>query len=183
MTTRQSDHKTTPISQVPLQRTRDYEVVRPFSLTAKNAKSPRLKRLNLLSPNSSFRKEPSPQADEFARLVIGAAIEVHQALGPGYLESVYEKALRVEFDVRGIPFENQLKVQVTYRDQVVGQGRVDFVIGGILPVEIKAVAGLLPVHQAQLISYLKMTNLQLGLLVNFNVPLLKHGIKRVIFNA
>jgi GxxExxY protein len=134
-----------------------------------------------ISPPS--RKEPSKEADDLARLVIGTAIEVHRILGPGYLENVYEKALRIEFESRKILFENQLKVQVAYKEQVIGQGRVDFLVSGILPVEIKAVSILLPVHQAQLISYLKMTGHQLGLLINFNVPLLKNGIKRVIFNS
>ncbi len=151
-------------------------------LTAKNAMTPRKK---VESPKMTFlsRKEPSQQADELARLVIGSAIEVHRILGPGYLENVYEKALRIEFESRNIPFENQLKVQVAYKDQLVGQGRIDYLVGGILPVEIKAVSALLPVHQAQLISYLKITGLQLGLLINFNVPLLILGIKRVIFNS
>ncbi len=128
-------------------------------------------------------KEPSKEVDDLARLVIGAAIEVHRILGPGYVESVYEKALCIEFDTRKILFQNQLKISVEYKEKPVGQGRLDFLVGKLLPVEIKAVSGLLPIHQAQLISYLKMTGLQLGLLINFNVPLLKLGIKRVIFNS
>ncbi|NOH03911.1 MAG: GxxExxY protein [Chloroflexi bacterium] len=136
------------------------------------------------TPRSTFppRKEPSQEVDDLARQVIGIALEVHRVLGPGYVENVYEKAMRIEFDSRKVPFENQLNVQVAYKGQLIGQGRIDFLVGRLLPVEIKAVGALLPVHQAQLISYLKMTNLQLGLLINFNVPLLKHGIKRVIFN-
>jgi GxxExxY protein len=129
------------------------------------------------------RSEPSKEVDDLAHKVIGIAIEVHRVLGPGYLENVYEKAMRIEFESQKILFENQLKVQVAYKGQLIGQGRIDFLIGSLLPVELKAVSALLPVHQAQLISYLKMTNLQLGLLINFNVPLLKHGIKRVIFNS
>lgn len=135
---------------------------------------------NIIQP---FRKEPSKEVDDLARLVIGAAIEVHRILGPGYVESVYEKALRIEFDERKILHENQLTINVEYKEKPVGRGRLDFLVGKKLPVEIKAVSGLLPIHQAQLISYLKMTGLQLGLLINFNVPLLKLGIKRVIFNA
>ncbi|MDO8754383.1 MAG: GxxExxY protein [Anaerolineales bacterium] len=130
-----------------------------------------------------LRKEPSKEVDDLARLVIGAAIEVHRILGPGYVESVYEKALCIEFDARKVLFQNQLKINVEYKEKPVGQGRLDFLVGKLLPVEIKAVSGLLPIHQAQLISYLKMTGLQLGLLINFNVPLLKLGIKRVIFNS
>ena len=94
------------------------------------------------------RKEPSQEADDLARLVIGAAIEVHRILGPGYVESVYEKALRIEFDARKILFQNQLKINVEYKAIPVGQGRLDFLVGKILPVEIKAVSGLLPIHQA-----------------------------------
>ena len=131
----------------------------------------------------TFRKEPSKEVDELARLVIGAAIEVHRILGPGYIERVYEKALRIEFDEQKIFHENQLSVNVEYKEKPVGSGRLDFLVAKTLPVEIKAVSGLLPTHQAQLISYLKMTGLQLGLLINFNVPLLKLGIKRVIFNT
>lgn len=152
-----------------------------FVLTAKNAMTPRKDGSTKMDHLS--RKEPSQQADELARLVIGSAIEVHRILGPGYLENVYEKSLRIKLESKNIPFENQLKVQVAYKDQLVGQGRIDFLVGGILPVEIKAVSALLPVHQAQLISYLKITGLQLGLLINFNTALLKHGIKRVIFNS
>ena len=130
-----------------------------------------------------LRKEPGKEVDDLARIVIGAAIEVHRILGPGYVESVYEKALRIEFDARNVLFQNQLKINVEYKEKPVGQGRLDFLVGKLLPVEIKTVSGLLPIHQAQLISYLKMTGLQLGLLINFNVPLLKLGIKRVIFNS
>jgi GxxExxY protein len=139
-------------------------------------------KMEILQPNSS-RKEPSKEVDDLAHRVIGIALEVHRVLGPGYLENVYERAMRIEFESRRILFENQLKVQVSYKRQQVGQGRIDFLVENILPVEIKAVSALLPIHQAQLISYLKMTDLQLGLLINFNVPLLKHGIKRVIFNS
>lgn len=137
------------------------------------------------TPRSIFpsRKEPSKEADDLAHLVIGIALEVHRVLGPGYLENVYEKAMRIEFEARRVFYENQLKIQVTYKNQNIGQGKLDFLVGKILPVEIKAVSALLPIHQAQLISYLKMTGLQLGLLINFNVPLLKNGIKRVIFNS
>lgn len=128
-------------------------------------------------------REPGKEVDDLARLVIGAAIAVHRILGPGYVESVYEKALRIELDIRKVLSENQLLINVEYKENPVGRGRLDFLVGKLLPVEIKAVSSLLPIHQAQLISYLKMTGLQLGLLINFNVPLLKLGIKRVIFNA
>jgi GxxExxY protein len=121
--------------------------------------------------------------DDLARKVIGAAIEVHSALGPGYLESVYEEALAHEISLNNISYERQVKVKVTYKGHAVGEGRLDFLVAKLLPVELKAVDALAPIHQAQIISYLKMTDLQLGLLINFNVPLLKQGIKRVIFSG
>jgi GxxExxY protein len=126
------------------------------------------------------RPEPSKEVDDLARKIIGAAVEVHRALGPGYTENVYEEALCIEIDELAIPFERQVKVAVEYKGRKVGEGRLDLLVAKILPVELKAVESLATILQAQLISYLKMTHLQLGLLINFNVPLLKQGIKRVI---
>ena len=131
---------------------------------------------------TSQRIEPSKGVDELAHKIIGAAIEVHRALGPGYGENVYEEALGIEMDIQNIPFERQVKVAVEYKGHKVGEGRLDFLVADILPMELKAVEALAPIHQAQLISYLKMTHLQLGLLINFNVPILKQGIKRVILS-
>ena len=128
----------------------------------------------------SQRVEPSREVDDLAHSVIGAAIEVHRALGPGFLESVYQEALEVELLLRGIQFEHQVTMAVEYK---VGEGRLDLLVGKVLPVELKAVEALAPIHQAQLISYLKMTHLQLGVLINFNVPILKQGIKRVILSS
>ena len=131
----------------------------------------------------SNRSEPSKEVDDLARKVIGAAIEVHRTLHPGYIESVYEEALAYEIGLNHIPYERQVKVKVAYKGHSVGEGRLDLLVAKILPVELKAVEALAPLHQAQLLSYLKMTGLQLGLLINFNVPLLKQGIKRVIFSG
>ena len=131
----------------------------------------------------SNRSEPSKEVDDLARKVIGAAIEVHRTLGPGHIESVYEEALAYEIGLNHIPYERQVKVKVAYKGHSVGEGRLDLLVAKILPVELKAVEALAPIHQAQLLSYLKMTGLQLGLLINFNVPLLKQGIKRVIFSG
>ena len=127
------------------------------------------------------RAEPSKEVDDLARKVIGAAIEVHRALGPGYTENIYEEALCIEIENQSIPFERQVRVAVDYKGRKVGEGRLDVLVAKILPVELKAVESLAPIHHALLISYLKMTHLQLGLLINFNVPILKHGIKRIIF--
>ncbi len=125
-------------------------------------------------------REPDQRLDDLAHAVIGAAIEVHRLLGPGFLESVYEEALAVEFRLRGIPVERQKPVAVSYKDQLVGEGQLDYLVAGELVVELKAVESLAPIHQAQVISYLKALRLTLGLLINFNVPVLKNGIKRVI---
>jgi GxxExxY protein len=114
--------------------------------------------------------------------VIGAAIEVHRILGPGYLESVYEEALTIEFELHNIPLSRQHPVAVRYKTRVIGEGRLDFLVDNRLIVELKAVETLLPIHTAQVLSYLRATNQPLGLLINFNVRMLKQGIKRVILS-
>ncbi|MDJ0619934.1 MAG: GxxExxY protein [Calothrix sp. MO_192.B10] len=115
--------------------------------------------------------------------VIGAAIEVHRLLGPGFLESVYHQALRLEFQMRGIPHSYKHRVAINYKGYPVGEGELDFLVGNVLVVELKAVEKLTPIHEAQVISYLKTTNNSLALLINFNVPLLKNGIKRIILSS
>jgi GxxExxY protein len=127
-------------------------------------------------------REPSEEVDALAQKVIGAAIEVHRQLGPGYLESVYEEALTVELRLREIPFERQKTFAVDYKGYPIGEGRMDLLVDNRLIVELKAVQTLAPIHQAQVISYLKANGLHLGLLINFNVTLLKHGIQRVILS-
>ncbi len=127
-----------------------------------------------------MRREPDAEVDMWARRVIGAAIEVHRHLGPGYLESVYEEALAIEFGLQGIPFERQKTISAIYKGRHVGEGRLDFLVAGQLIVELKTVDALAPIHKAQVISYLKATQLDLGLLLNFKAPVLRKGIKRVI---
>lgn len=127
--------------------------------------------------------EPPKQLDVIANAVVGAALEVHRILGPGFLESIYEEALAIELELRGIPFERQKAINVTYKGLPIGDGRADFVIAGSLIAELKAVEKLLPVHHAQVISYLKAAKCRLGLLINFHEGLLRDGIKRVIFTA
>jgi GxxExxY protein len=129
------------------------------------------------------RKEPSQEVDKFAYAVIGAAIEVHRILGPGFLEEVYKEALIVEFLMRGITHECEKWVKITYKGHEVGKGRLDFLIADCLILELKAVQNLAPIHEAQVLSYLKITNCPLALLINFNVPLLKDGIKRIILSS
>jgi GxxExxY protein len=127
-----------------------------------------------------MRPEPEAQLDQVAHAVIGAAIEVHRILGPGYLEQHYEEALCAELKLRGLHFERQKPVGVDYKGQTIGESRLDLLVANELIVELKAVDALAPIHTAQLISYLKMTGKKLGLLMNFNVPVLKDGIRRVI---
>lgn len=112
--------------------------------------------------------------------VIGAAIEVHKALGPGLLESVYEECLCHELALAGIPFERQKEIPVSYKGVCLDCGyRIDILVASRLILELKACERLEPIHQAQLLTYLKLTGLTHGLLINFNTPLLKDGIKRI----
>ncbi|NJL62978.1 MAG: GxxExxY protein [Methylacidiphilales bacterium] len=120
--------------------------------------------------------------DSLAYAVIGAAIEVHRVLGPGFLESVYHQALKLEFQMRGIPHQYKSHIAIEYKGYQVGEGELDFLVADMLIVELKAVAQLAPVHHAQVIAYLKATNNSLGLLINFNVPVLQEGIKRIILS-
>jgi GxxExxY protein len=128
------------------------------------------------------KEEPPEELNRLAHAVIGAAIEVHRHLGPGFLESTYQKALQVEFRLRDIPAAPQYPVGLTYKGEPVGDGFLDFLVAEGLVVELKAVDKLAPIHTAQVISYLKAIKLRLGLLINFNTPVLRDGIKRVIWN-
>jgi len=126
------------------------------------------------------RREPGEELDRLAHAVIGAAIEVHRVLGPGFLESVYEQALCIELQLRKIPFKRQVVVAVNYKGHTIGESRLDLLVGDVLIVELKTVDALAPIHSAQVLSYLKMTGHHLGLLINFNTPVLKDGIHRII---
>ena len=126
--------------------------------------------------------EPDEKSDQLANRVIGASIEVHRILGPGFLESTYEEALCVELGLRSIPFERQVPVGILYKDVEIAQGRLDVLVAGNLIVELKTVEQLAPIHEAQVISYLKTTGRHLALLINFNVTVLKNGLKRVILS-
>jgi GxxExxY protein len=126
------------------------------------------------------RNEPDELVDRWANAGTGAAIEVHRPLGQGFVESVYEEALCLELQRRAIPFEPQASIAVAYKGHLVGQGRVDILVAGMLIVELRAVDVLLPIHVAQMLSYLSATNLRLGLLINSKVSKLGQGVKRVI---
>lgn len=123
--------------------------------------------------------EPDSELSLLTQKVIGAAIEVHRCLGPGFLEAVYEEALCLELRTRGIPCVSQFEVSVNYKGQRVGTGFIDILVDERLVLELKAVETLLPIHFAQALSYLKATGHHLALLINFNTPLVKSGIKRV----
>lgn len=117
--------------------------------------------------------------ESLATQVVNACFEVHAALGPGLLESSYEMALCHELNLRAVPFERQKPLPVAYKGVSLDCGyRFDLLIGGAIIIEVKAVEHLLPVHEAQLISYLKHADKPLGFLVNFNVALIKDGIRR-----
>ena len=124
--------------------------------------------------------EPIPEAVErLGKQVLDAAFQVHKTLGPGFVEKIYEEALCLELNARGIGFVRQKPVQVFYRERLIGTHRLDLLVGDAVIVEIKAVEKLLPVHEAQLISYLTATGVRLGYLLNFNSHLLKDGIRRI----
>jgi GxxExxY protein len=119
--------------------------------------------------------------DEVTEAVIGAAIAVHRALGPGLLESTYEACLVHELSKRGFSVERQKALPVVYDGVHLDCGyRIDLLVEGRIIVELKAVEQLLPIHQAQMLSYLKLSDLRVGLLINFNVMVLKDGVKRVV---
>lgn len=121
--------------------------------------------------------------DELTENIIGAAIEVHRVLGPGLLESAYEACLCRELSVRKLHFQEQVPLPVQYKGLQLEAGyRLDLLVEDKIVVEIKSVDELLPVHQAQLLTYLRLSHKPIGLLINFNVPLLKHGLKRMILD-
>ncbi len=119
--------------------------------------------------------------EDAARAVVDSALGVHRALGPGLLESVYEVCLCHELKKAGVEAERQVVLPVRYDGLLLDAGlRLDVVVAGAVIVELKAVENVLPVHKAQVLTYLKLTGMRLGLLINFNVPMIKEGIQRVI---
>ena len=119
--------------------------------------------------------------DQLAEAVIGAAIEVHRALGPGLLESAYEECLCSELKDRGITFERQVAVPVSYKTATLDCGyRLDLLVEKKIILELKAVERLEGIHLAQMLTYLRLSGLRVGYLINFNVRMLKDGIKRVV---
>lgn len=129
-----------------------------------------------------MKSELGEELNNLSHKVIGAALEVHRALGPGYLESIYQNAMAVEFRERQISFELEKAIPVTYKTETVGNHRLDILVEGSLVLELKATENVLPVHKSQVLSYLKATKCQLGLLINFNSSVLRDGIERIILS-
>jgi GxxExxY protein len=114
--------------------------------------------------------------------IIGAAIEVHRELGPGLLESAYQTCMRRELTLRGIPFQHEVQLPVSYKGLQLDCGyRLDLLVQQSVVVEVKCVAKIDPIHEAQLLTYLRLGNWPIGLLINFNVKVLKDGIRRKVF--
>jgi GxxExxY protein len=127
--------------------------------------------------------EPGERLNRLTGKVIGAAIEVHRHLGPGFRESAYEQALCIELTERAVPFERQVAVPLEYKGRPVGECVLDLLVAKRLVVELKSVESLGPIHVAQVASYLRATRQHVGLLLNFNVPALRQGIRRVILTS
>ena len=137
--------------------------------------------MTLLTTESQRHRENEEQKDPRTSPIIGAAIEVHRLLGPGLLESAYEECLCHELYLRGMSFERQVALPVSFKGILLDCGyKIDLVVEGEVVIELKAVERILPVHEAQLLTYLKLSGKHVGLLINFNVPLLARGIIRRI---
>lgn len=127
------------------------------------------------------RKKQYMRENEVSEKIIKCAIETHKELGPGLLESIYEECLCKEFELEGIDYKRQKEIPIRYRNIQLNENyRIDLIVEDMVIVEIKCVENILPVHNAQLLTYLKLTGLKLGLILNFNFDLLKNGIKRII---
>ena len=117
--------------------------------------------------------------DPLTERIIGCAITVHRALGPGLVETTYEEALCIEFDLTGLTYTRQAGVPVIYRGRLIGEYRPDLVVGGQVVVEIKSVERLIGLHQAQLLAYMRILQLPVGLILNFNGETLRSGVRRL----
>jgi GxxExxY protein len=126
---------------------------------------------------------PSERLNRLGGIILDAAVTVHKELGPGLLESVYELALAQELRLRELHINHQVPVDLQYKGEALGKGYViDILVEDSIIIEVKAAETIHPVYQAQLITYLKLSGRKLGYLINFNVPLLKEGFKRIVYN-
>ena len=128
----------------------------------------------------NYQLAPSEKTEVVATQIVDAALEVHRALGPGYLESVYEAAFTYELTLRSIFFERQCVVPIFYKERLVGESRLDLIVGKLVVVELKAVPAMLPIHTAQVLSYLKATSIELGFILNFGAAHMKDGARRLV---
>ena len=134
-----------------------------------------------VTKGATMHQEIPDKLDALARLVVDAAFKVHKALGPGLLESAYQACLEIELERRCVRFISQNVLPICYEGTTIeGAYRVDLLVDDQLIVELKAVDQLLPIHSAQLLTYLRLSGNRLGLLINFNTPLIKDGIKRIV---
>jgi GxxExxY protein len=122
----------------------------------------------------------TPELDDLVCRTIGCALEVHKTLGPGYLESIYHKAMRIELQHQQLKYESERSVTISYRGQPLHSQRIDLIVEKQVVVEIKSVERLEHVHKSQVVSYLRATNLRVGVLINFNTDWLKSGIRRIV---
>lgn len=155
-----------------------------MSFTAEHAESAEIIK-NLITAEYAETAEmnDNDKINEITEQIIGSAIDVHRTLGPGLLESAYEACLAFELISRGLKLEQQKALPVVYRDMKLDCGyRLDLVVENAVVIELKAVEHLLSIHRAQLISYLKLTGLKVGLLINFHTKILKNGIVRLVNN-
>ena len=135
----------------------------------------------ILTTEAQRHREAAGERDPRTATIIGAAIEVHRHLGPGLLESAYEECLCHELHLRGVTFERQVDLPVSYKGLHLGCGyKIDLIVEQEVILELKAVDALLPVHEAQLLTYLKLSGKHVGLLINFNTAILARGIKRLV---
>jgi GxxExxY protein len=128
-------------------------------------------------------KAASPLSSEDEQVVsatIGCAIAVHRGLGPGFKEIIYHRAFRLELESQHMSFESEKRILVRYRDWKIPGQTIDLIVRGVVLVEVKAVPRLRPFHRQQVLSYLRTTGLRVGLLLNFNAPLLKEGMQRIV---
>jgi len=122
----------------------------------------------------------SPLQERIVTVAIDAAVTVHRELGPGFRERIYKRACCLELDSRGLKFETEKPIEVKYREWLIPGQRIDLIVESVVLLEIKAVPRLRSLHRCQVISYLKTTGLRVGLLLNFNAPLMKQGLQRIV---
>jgi GxxExxY protein len=137
--------------------------------------------MKLITTEAQRHREDENGKDPRTAPIIGAAIEVHRALGPGLLESAYEECLCHELHLQGLRFERQVDLPVSYKGLLLSCGyKIDLIVEQEVVLELKAVEAILPIHEAQLLTYLKLSGKHVGLLINFNTPILTRGIRRIV---